>query len=98
MNYIITAKPTQLPIYPERPLARPVASASHSAGEFHDASKRAPSTYVYRGEVLDSITNDTRYRPRLNLQIDPANRRAIESYNRVATDPVRMGQILDGFI
>lgn len=98
MNYIITAKPAQLPNYPDRPETRPVASVSDSASEFRDASKQPPSTYVYRGEVLEAVGNDRRYRPQLNLQIDPDNRRAIDTYQRVASDPPLMGRLVDGFI
>ncbi len=98
MNYIITAKPMQLPIYPDRPVTRPVTSVADSASEFRDASKKSPSTYVYRGELLDSIANDRRYRPQLNLQIDPDKRRAIDTYQRVASEPPLMGRLLDGFI
>jgi hypothetical protein len=98
VNYIVTAKPTQLPIYPERPQTRPVASVSGSASEFSDASKQPPSTYVYRGEVLESLSHDRRYRPQPNLQVNPENRNAIESYQRVAVDPMPKGLILDGFV
>jgi hypothetical protein len=88
----------QLPISTDRPLARPVLAIEDAAGEFRDASKRSPATYVLRGELLDSIVSDKRYRPRSNLQIDPQNRHAIESYLRVATDPTPAGRLLDGFI
>ncbi len=98
MNYIITAKPMQLPIYPDRPETRPVSPVADSASEFSDASKQSPSTYVYRGELLEAVANDRRYRPQLNLQIDPDNRRAIDTYQRVASDPPLMGRLLDGFI
>ena len=98
MNYITTAKPTQLPIYPDLPETRPVASVSDSASEFRDASKQSPSTYVYRGELLEAVGNDRRYRPQQNLQIDPDNRRAIDTYQRVASDPPLMGRLVDGFI
>jgi hypothetical protein len=98
VNYIITAKPIQLPVYSDRPETRPVASVSDSASEFRDASKQPPSTYVYRGELLEAVANDRRYRPQLNLQIDPDNRRAIDTYQRVASDPPLMGRLLDGFI
>lgn len=98
MIYITTANPTQLPIYPDRPETRPVASISDSASEFRDASKQPPSTYVYRGELLEAVANDRRYRPQLNLQIDPDNRRAIDTYQRVASDPPLMGRLVDGFI
>jgi hypothetical protein len=75
-----------------------VAVVADSAGEFRDASKQPPYAYVYRGELLETVANDKRYRPQLNLQVDPQNRRAIESYQRVASEPPLVGQILDGFI
>ena len=98
MNFIVTAKPTQLPIYPDRPLTRPANPVAGSDSEFPDASKQPPSTYVYRGEVLDSLSHDRRYRPQPNLQVNPKNRNAIESYQRVAVDPMPKGMILDGFV
>ena len=88
----------QLPIYPDRPETRPVSPVADSASEFSDTSKQSPSTYVYRGELLEAVANDRRYRPQLNLQIDPDNRRAIDTYQRVASDPPLMGRLLDGFI
>ena len=54
MNYIVTSKPAQLPVYQDRPITRPVAVVAGSAGEFRDASKQAPSSYVYRGELLEA--------------------------------------------
>jgi hypothetical protein len=98
VNLVITAKPAQLPIYQDRPVTRPVVSVAGSAGEFRDASKQAPSTYVYRGELLEAVANNQHYRPQLNQQIDPENRRAIDSYRSVAATPTLVGQILDGFI
>ncbi len=98
MNYIIPAKSMQLPIYPDRPETRPVSPVADSAREFRDASKQPSATYVYRGELLEAVANDRRYRPQLNLQIDPNNRRAIDTYQRVASDPPMVGRLLDGFI
>ena len=98
MYNLVIDKSTQLPLYPERPLTRPVASVAGSASEFSDASRQSPSTYVYRGEVLEPLSHDRRYRPQLNLQVSPQNRDAIESYQRVAVDPPQKGLILDGYI
>lgn len=98
MNLVITTKPAQLPIYQDKPVTRPVVSVAGSAGEFRDASKQAPTTYVYRGELLEAVANHQHYRLQLNQQIDPENRRAIDLYQSVATTPTRAGQILDGFI
>jgi hypothetical protein len=96
--YTIPAKPAQLQLYQEQPATRSVAVVADSAGEFRDASKQPPHAYVYRGELLEAVANDKRYRPQLNQQIDPQNRRAIESYRSIAAEPPLMGQILDGFI
>ena len=98
MNYIITAKPMQLPIYPAPPVTLPVTSVADNVSEFRDASKRQSAKYVYRGELLEAVANDKRYRPQLNLQVDPENRRAIDTYQRVASEPPLMGRLLDGFI
>lgn len=98
MNYIVTSKPAQLPVYQDRPVTRPVAVVAGSSGEFRDASKQAPSSYVYRGELLEAVANDKRYRPQFNQLIDPENQRAIDSYRRVVAEPPLVGQILDGFI
>ncbi len=98
MNYIIPFKPALPPVYQEKPATRPVEAVAGSATHFRDGSQQAPHTYVYRGELLEKVTSDKRYRPGLNQQIDPQNRRAIESYQRVVSAPPLMGQILDGFI
>lgn len=88
----------QLPIVADPPQTRPVSRVADSAGEFSDAGKKSPPTYVYRGELLEAVANDRRYRPQLNLQIDPDNRRAIDAYQSVASDPPLTGRLLDGFI
>ncbi len=98
MNYIVTSKPAQLPVYQDRPVTRSVAAVADSDGEFRDASKQAPSTYVYRGELLEAVAYHQHYRPRYNQQIDPQYRHAIDSYQSVASTPTLVGQILDGFI
>ena len=98
MNYITPSKPAQLPLYQDRPATRSVAVVADGAGEFRDASKQPPYAYVYRGELLEGVTSDKRYRPQINQQIDPQNRHAIDSYQRVASEPPLVGQILDGFI
>jgi len=98
VNYIIPSKPAQLPLYQDRPTTRSVAVVADGAGEFRDASKQPPYAYVYRGELLEAVASDKRYRPQINQQIDPQNRRAIESYQRTASEPPLVGRILDGFI
>ena len=96
MNYIITANTVHLPTSLDRPLTRPVTPVSDSAAGFRDAGQR-PSNYVYRGELLDTVT-DKSYRPEYNLQISPHNRRAISTYQKVANQQPAVGRILDGFI
>ena len=98
MNYITASKPAQLTLYQDRPATRSVAVVADGTGEFRDASKQPPYAYVYRGELLEAVTNNQHYRPQLNQQIDPENRRAIDSYRSVAATPTLVGQILDGFI
>ena len=79
-------------------MTQPVSSVADSASEFRDANKQPSPTYVYRGELLEAVANDRRYRPGLNLQIDPKSRRAIDTYQQVASEPPLLGRLLDGFI
>ena len=86
-----------LPISADRPITQPVTAVSASTSDSRDASQQRPSGYVYRGELLETVS-DRSYRPQYNLQISPENRRAINSYQRVATEETVVGRILDGFI
>ncbi|MDH3446534.1 MAG: hypothetical protein OEO18_00165 [Gammaproteobacteria bacterium] len=86
-----------LPSVLERPITRPVTSVSDSAAGFRDASRQQPSTRVYRGELLDTVT-DRSYRPEPNLQISPQNRRAISTYRNTANPQPIIGRILNGYI
>ncbi len=86
------------PVLVDRPAARPVAPIAEDAGRLRDQREQQPDAYVYRGELLDEVFGDRRFRPVPNLDIDPHKRRAIETYQLVAYDPTRRGQILDGFI
>ena len=83
MNYIITAKPMHFPISLDRPLTRPVAPIAETPAGNRDARRQQPSNHVYRGELLERL-GDKSYRPQLNLQISPENRRAINSYQKIA--------------
>ncbi len=96
MNYIITAKPMHFPISLDRPVTRPVTPVADSAAGSRDARQQS-SGYVYRGELLETVTDKT-YRPAYNLQISPENRRAINSYQKIANEAPVVGRILDGFI
>ncbi len=97
MNYIVTAKPMQFPISLDRPVTRPVNPIADNAAGFRDARHQQPSNYVYRGELLETAS-DKSYRPEYNLQISPENRRAISSYQKIASEAPVVGRILDGYI
>lgn len=59
------------------------------------------SDYVFRGEVLESVENDKRYKPGFNQQIDPQNREAISNYqsaNIARINAAPLGQIIDRFV
>ncbi len=83
MNTIVSS-PLNLPIYPDQPATRPVAPVSASSREFGDASKQQSSTYIHRGELLEAVANERRYRPRYNLPINLQQQRAVVAYNKVA--------------
>ena len=97
MNTIVPS-PLNLPIVPDQPITRPVASVAGTSSEFREASKQQPSTYVYRGELLEAVSNERRYRPIYNLPIHPQQQRAINAYQQIARQQQNLGQILDGFI
>ncbi len=86
-----------LPISLEQSATRSIIPVSNSAEDFRDTRQQQPSTYVYHGELLET-DSDRRYRPQLNLQISPENRRAISTYHKIADEPARPGRILDGYI
>ena len=98
MHYITTVRYPVFPIFADKPATRPAVSISDAATEFGDPNKQNPSTYVYRGEILKAVAHDRRYRPQFNLQINPENSQAIESYRKVSIEQESIGQILDGFI
>ena len=82
----------------ERPAPLPVTPVedSNSTG-FRDARQQQRPGYVYRGELLDTVT-DRSYRPAYNVQISPENRRAINTYQQVVNESPVVGRILDGYI
>ena len=98
MNNIINTSPAQLPVYQDRSVTRPVEPVASGDNGSADARQKSPSTYVHRGELLEMLADYRRYNPRLNLEIDPQNRNAIDTYQQVASVPTRLGQILDGYI
>jgi hypothetical protein len=69
---------------------------------FDSRRTRKDSTgHVFRGEVLESVANDTRYKPQFNQQIDPQNRDAISNYQTTSvsrTEAEALGQLIDRFI
>ena len=86
-----------LPVSLERQAAQPVLPIADAAANFRENRQQQPNGYVYRGELLETVS-DRSYRPRENLQISPENRRAISAYHKIADEPSRPGQILDGYI
>ena len=71
--------------------------------DFGDSRRtRQESTeYVFRGEILESVENDKRYKPQFNQQIDPQNREAISNYQTTSvarTESESLGQLIDRFI
>ena len=97
MNYIVTAKPVSLPIRLDRPAMRPLSPVAEGAGGFRENRQQQPAGYIYRGELLETAS-DRAYRPRVNLQISPENRRAISAYHQVTDEPPVPGRIFDGYI
>ncbi len=86
-----------LPVSPDRPPIQPVAPIAKSATAHRDADYPSPSSFVFRGELLET-DNDRSYDPRHNLQVSPQNRRAIDAYHQVADEAPRPGRILNGYI
>ena len=73
-----------------------------AANDFTDSRRtRQESTeYVFRGEVLESVENDKRYKPQFNQQIDPQNRDAISNYQTTSverTETESLGRVIDRF-
>ncbi len=92
---MITATPVNLPVVPERPTTRRVDAVAD--GRLGDATRQHQS-FVYRGELLDGVPPQRRYRPQPNLQIDPQNQRAINAYLSVLNEPPLIGKLVDGKI
>ena len=94
----IVHSPLNLPIAPGQPVTRPVASVADTSSEFRDATKQRPSTYVYRGELLEAVANERLYRLKYNLPVNLQQQHAVNAYHQVAHDQQSAGRILDGFI
>ena len=95
---MITTPPFNLPAVTARTPPQRVNPVFDGEGRFRDAAQQRPASYVYRGELLDGLPPERRYRPQPNLQIHPQNLRAIKAYRSVADDPIPAGQLLDGMI
>ena len=87
----------QLPTSLEHGVTRPVTAIADNPAAFRDPRQQQPSSFVYRGELLETA-GEREYRPQPNIQISPENRRAIDSYRNVAEEPQQLGRILDGYI
>ncbi len=87
----------QLPTSVERGVTRPVTAIADNPAGLRDPRQQQPSSFVYRGELLETM-GEREYRPQYNLQVSPENRRAINSYQKVANEPPVLGRILAGFI
>jgi hypothetical protein len=81
----------------ERTATLPVNPVEDSGDGFRDARQQQRPSYVYCGELLDTVS-DRSYRPGHNLQISPENRRAIDTYQQIADESPMVGRILDGYI
>ncbi|TNF87355.1 MAG: hypothetical protein JSU67_16585 [Gammaproteobacteria bacterium] len=84
-----------LPISLEKPRTRPVTPVVDSSESLRENRQQQPSSYVYRGEPLNTVS-DKAYRPQPKLQISPENRRAINACQRIVEEPLQPGIILDG--
>ena len=79
-----------LPTSLDQPATRPVAPVADNAAGFRDARRQQPSSHIYHGELLDTVS-DRSYRPQLNLQVSPENRRAITAYQKIADEQMNQG-------
>ncbi|MFT5226110.1 MAG: hypothetical protein ACI8XX_001863 [Polaribacter sp.] len=64
-------------------------------------TRQESTEYVFRGDVLESVENDKRYKPQFNQEIDPQNREAIANYQATSvtqTDSESIGKLIDRFI
>jgi len=77
------------------------ASTQENRQQIQSFPDRPTTEYVARGELLDSLGGDKRYKPQFNQQIAPQNRTAIEQYTASASalssnNP--RGRILDRYV
>lgn len=99
------------PVYPVRPSGgqQDQASRYNQQNRDSDASRqelqarreRPTSEFIYRGELLDSVEQQRRYRPQPDQQISAKSRIAIERYlasEALAADYDPRGRLLDRFV
>ncbi|MCP4431143.1 MAG: hypothetical protein GY806_09215 [Gammaproteobacteria bacterium] len=75
--------------------------AQASRQNMQSRHERPTTEYVFRGELLDAVDQQRRYRPQPAQQVSPQNRIAIENY--LASDGISVnddprGRILDQFV
>ncbi|MFT5657410.1 MAG: hypothetical protein ACI9KN_000683 [Gammaproteobacteria bacterium] len=64
-------------------------------------TRQESTEYVFRGEVLQSIDSDKRYKPSFNQQVNPQNRAAISNYQSASAAEINaqpLGRVIDIFI
>ncbi len=75
---------------------------SDDSGRQTQAGNEKPAAdFVFRGELLDAVDQQRRFRPQFNQQIPPQNRLAIESYissHSTLIDDDPRGRLLDRFV
>jgi len=77
------------------------AAVDENSQQLQPGSGRRPTDYVARGELLDSLGKDKRYKPQFNQQIAPQNRTAIEQYaasNSLSVNDDPRGRLLDQYV
>ena len=100
MNFIVPSHPLNIPSYSDPSTTRQVAPVTSSSAEFaSNRDQQQAPTYVYRGEVLEAVASERRYRPRINLPQNILQQRAILAYQaNTREQESASGKILDGFI
>lgn len=99
LNHLVITPPLQQSGQ-QRDFDREPANADDSRQQAQTRSNRPAADFVFRGELLDVVDQQRRYRPQFNQQIPPQNRLAIESYlssHSVSVDNDPRGRLLDRF-
>ena len=77
------------------------ADANASRQNLQSHRERPTSEYIYRGELLDAVEQQRRYKAQPGQQVSPQNRLAIESYQAsdgLSADNDPRGRLLDRFV